>query len=427
MKIAKLCIGNYKGVASLECEIGDVTTVSGPNGAGKSSVLDALCAALGDAPAKQPVRQGADEARIVVTLSDGTEIRRRITDDGKTSLAVVHPKLGAVGKGRAFVDGLIGDGLALDPEAFARLPEREQAAKLRQLVGVDTTELDNRIKAIRDERTHLGRVSKDAAGYAAGLPSHPDAPAEPVSIADLSARMAAVDAAHGERAKLEREADGADFEAERLLRQSQGATHTADQIERQIADLQRQLAEAREYVGRYAREASQHRNRAADIRAKAAAVQVPDRADLQRQLAEVETVNAKAQANRLKAEAEAKADKLRQEYAALSARIDAAEAAKAQLVAGAKWPVEGLGMVDSIVTYRGNPLADCSAAEKLRVSTGIALGLQGELRLVAIRDASLLDRSSLQMVRDLCAAANAQLLLEIVQETDGGELVITEG
>jgi energy-coupling factor transporter ATP-binding protein EcfA2 len=427
MKIAKLCIGNYKGVASLECEIGDVTTVSGPNGAGKSSVLDALCAALGDVPAKQPVRQGADEARIVVTLSDGTEIRRRITEDGKTALSVVHPTMGTVGKGRAFVDGLIGDGLALDPEAFARLPDKEQAAKLRQLVGVDTTAADAEIKALRDERTHLGRVGKDAAGYAAGLPSHPDAPAEPVSIADLSARMAAVDAAHGERAKLEREADDAAFAASRCEQQSRGAQSQADSLERQIADLQRLLAEAREDVTRHAADAVTHRQREADTRAKAAAVVVPDRADLQRQLADVEQTNAKVAANRAKAEAEAKADKLRQEYAALSDRIDAAEAAKAQLVASAKWPVEGLGMADGVVTYRGVPLADCSAAEKLRVSTGIALGLQGELRLVAIRDASLLDRTSLQMVRDMCAAANAQLLLEIVQETDGGELVITEG
>lgn len=427
MKIAKLCISNYKGVASLECEIGDVTTISGPNGAGKSSVLDALCAALGDVQVKQPVRQGAEQAEAVVTLSDGTSICRRIGADGKTTLQVKHPTMGTVGKGRAFVDGLIGDGLALDPEAFARLPEREQAAKLRQLVGVDTTQIDVEIKALREERTHLGRVGKDAAGYAAGLPSHPDAPAEPVSIADLSARMAAVDAAHGERAKLEREAEDAAFAASRCEQQSRGAQHTADSIERQIADLQRQLAEAREDVTRHAADAETHRKREAEIRSKAAAVVVPDRADLQREIANVEATNAKVQANRAKAEAEAKADKLRQEYAVISARIEAAEAAKAQMVASAKWPVDGLGMADGVVTYRGVPLADCSAAEKLRVSTGIALGLQGQLRLVAIRDASLLDRASLKMVRDLCAAAKAQLLLEVVQETDGGELVITEG
>ena len=39
-------------------------------------------------------------------------------------------------------------------------------------------------------------------------------------------------------------------------------------------------------------------------------------------------------------------------------RIAAAEAAKADLVASAKWPVEGLGMADGVVTYRDVPLAD---------------------------------------------------------------------
>lgn len=104
MKIVKLEAENFKKLRAVEiAPSGAVVEIRGANEAGKTSVLDSIAAALGGeklCPA-QPIRRGADRARVAVELDDGLVVERR---------------WGA----QKLLDGLVGR-LSFDPLAFLRI------------------------------------------------------------------------------------------------------------------------------------------------------------------------------------------------------------------------------------------------------------------------------------------------------------------
>ena len=103
--------------------------------------------------------------------------------------------------------------------------------------------------------------------------------------------------------------------------------------------------------------------------------------------------------------------------------------AKRKAIAGAKYPVPGLAF-DQLggVTLDAIPFAQCSSAEQLKVSVAIGIALNPSLRVLLIRDGSLLDAESLTMVRDMAQKAEAQVWLEAVT-TDAGkcQVIIEDG
>jgi hypothetical protein len=60
----------------------------------------------------------------------------------------------------------------------------------------------------------------------------------------------------------------------------------------------------------------------------------------------------------------------------------------------------------------------------LRVSVAIGLALNPKLRVLLIRDGSLLDEDSLRLIGEMAEKADAQLWIERVE--DGGATVIIE-
>ena len=113
---------------------------------------------------------------------------------------------------------------------------------------------------------------------------------------------------------------------------------------------------------------------------------------------------------------------------ATTAEIEAIDAEKAAMLAAATFPVDGLGFgADGGVTFQGVPLAQASGAERIRVSMAVALAANPEIRVVLIRDASLLDEDSMAAVVAMAEAADAQVWLERVGTADPGAVVIVDG
>jgi hypothetical protein len=119
-------------------------------------------------------------------------------------------------------------------------------------------------------------------------------------------------------------------------------------------------------------------------------------------------------------------------YEELDGQIRGLVTRKGELVAAAKFPVEGLGFGENGVTFQGLPFEQASSAEQLRVSVAMALGLAparpDAIKVLLVRDASLLDPDSKKLIEDLAKQADAQLWLEEVTGTDEEDaLVISEG
>ena len=102
--------------------------------------------------------------------------------------------------------------------------------------------------------------------------------------------------------------------------------------------------------------------------------------------------------------------------AALTAKLD-----------GATYPVQGLALGDDGILFNGLPFSQASSAEQLRVSVGIGLASNPRLRVLLVRDGSLLDPASLAMMREMAESAEAQVWIERVSKGDECTVIIQDG
>ena len=408
--------------------------ITGDNAQGKSSVLKAILAALGGTralPAK-PVREGADHAEIDLDLGDKL-VHRRINPDGSATLTVTAKDGTATFKSpQKLLDALVGQ-FAFDPLRLLRMKPAERLATVRALVGIDTTGQDAERQRLYEQRTGVGRDLKLLQGQLAGcvVPEVPGpAPAAAVvpprvSVAELVTRQQeafAVQTAQEEErdqltrlavdedvqrqllADLHREFEEAEAKLTGIMQARAAAGAVCDaQVAPDLAGLDRALREA---DATNAELATLERNEAARQRGYAGVVATYERALAERQ--------AKA------LEAQAKSE----EQERLSAAIAAIDAAKVALLAGAAFPVPGMGFGDDDLTFQGIPFAQCSASEQLRLCLGTGAAQNPRLRLIATESGNDLDRVRLREMAVWAKEHDMLVLLErVAGETPVGVVI----
>lgn len=394
MKIIKLTAENIKRLKAVEiAPDGTLQVITGRNAQGKSSVLDAIWLALGGGAASRetarPVRDGEDGASVTLDLGDLTVTRTWKGD--KTSLAVASADGAKYSSPQKVLDSLIGR-LSFDPLEFTRLSAREQREALLDLVDldVDLADLDARRKIAYDERTEIGRQGK-----ALGNVPDPDpsAPAEEISAADLINQITAAQGAlHRQRAERQQVEDRA----------------------AEVSRLEAELAEARGRLEQAQQVAQWH-------------APVADVEQLRDDLARVEHTNRAVRENAERRRRIAERDRIQEAYIAKTAEIGRLDEAKAEALANAEFPVEGLGFDDHGVTYQGVPFSQASSAEQIRVSLAMAMSLNPKLRVIRILDGSLLDADNLALIRDMAADRDYQVWVERVADGTGVGVVIEDG
>lgn len=412
MKIVRLHSENVKRLKAVTITPdGAVVTVGGPNDAGKSSVLDSIAMALGGADLipGMPVRTGEKRAKVVVDLGD-LVVTRTMTAAGGGGLEVAS-KNGAVFKSpQALLDKLLG-ALTFDPLAFERQPAKAQGATLAALVGLDTADLDARRQGLFDQRTQANREVKALQAQVDAQPADPDAPDEEVSIAAISAELQAAE-------QLAVRA----VDAGRTLLHYSGLTLQAQEAlaaSRRDVVARRKALEEAEAGLQLAADRLVSRQDAEDqarAEADAAVAAQPDTADMRRRLEAAEGTNVRVRANRQRAERTGLLVAAEAVSAALSASILAVDIERAARLAAVQFPVPGLGLADGVVTLDGLPFDQASTSARLRVSVAIGLAMNPTLRILLVRDGSLLGTENLRLLAEMAAAADAQVWLEMMQE-----------
>jgi len=398
-RIVRLESTNYKRIKAVEIAPdpdGNLVIVAGKNGQGKSSILDSITAALGGVNAKttpKPIRDGEDRAEIVLETED-LIVTRRFTASGST-LTVKSTDGAVYTKGQAKLDDLLGK-LSLDPLAFTQLSDRDQLATLLDLVEIpfDPDELAGKRKDLFDRRTDANRKVKELAARAAEYTDRPaDIPEEEVSVKDLVT-------AYREGQELNAKID---------------AAHTAvEQRQAEVDRLTAELAEAHVELDK----------------ATAYAAKAPEPVDLEAIEVKVdgaEEINAAIREYRAGEEVRTKLTVAKQEAAELTKAIEEIDAAKADGLAKAVFPIEELGFDESGVTYKGVPFKQASSAEQLRVSLAMAIALNPKLRVIRIADGSLLDADNLALVEAVAKENDFQVWIEMVGDADSRGIVIEDG
>jgi hypothetical protein len=97
------------------------------------------------------------------------------------------------------------------------------------------------------------------------------------------------------------------------------------------------------------------------------------------------------------------------------------------MIEGASFPIEGLSFDATGVLYNGLPFAQASSSEQLRVSAAMAFAMNPEFKVILIRDGSLLDSHSREMLRQMAEESDAQVWMEVVGKNEQPAIIIEDG
>lgn len=428
MQIVELRVSNVKRVHAVRFKpdpAARVIRVTGPNGAGKTSVIDSIAYAIGGGKmiCTEPLRAGEDSGSVTVDLGAVVVTRRwqrhRHTGVVSSTLEVRGADGLKLSRAQQLLDSLLGE-LSFDPLQFVREPAKRQLELVRQLVGLDFAQLDAERATAYSDRTVIGRQLKAAEAEAFRQPLHPDTPEQPQ---DLGALVAEIEQAHATHA-----AAAAAREAEGRAGAARGS------LESELANLRGQIQQLQAREQELARR--WHELDAvleqARVAAEAAAERAIDPAPLRARLAEVEVVNRRVRENRERAAAHEQVKRLAAEQEQLTNRITAIDVEKERRAAAAVLPVAGLAFRHDGLLLGGVPFEQASAAEQIRVSVAMGAALHPELRVLLVRDGSLLGEDALELLGATAAEQGLQVWLERVAEPGAGEsggdvLVIEDG
>lgn len=413
MKIIALQAENIKRLVAVEIRPdGALVQITGRNGAGKSSVLDAIWWALAGASNIQavPIRKGAEQGKIRLDLGEMVVTRtfKRREDETYTTGITVETETGArFPSPQKVLDALLGS-LSFDPLGFTRMKPAEQAAELRKFVpDFDFADADARNRADFAARTDINRDAKAARSRALGIVLPADVQAEPVGEGAI---VDQIGEAGEHNAEIERRRE----RREAVAREADRHEDDAHSNRLEAADL-RKRAEALDDLARKTDEAAKaKRKQLADADPLPEPVDV---ADLRQQLADAQATNALVAQRKARDAHTAEAEALEARSAALTKAMADREAQKRAAIAKADLPVLGLGFGEDAITIDGLPFDQASDAQQLRTSVAIAMASNPKLRVIRVRDGSLLDEDGMKILAEMAEAADYQVWIERVDSS----------
>ena len=413
MKIIELRAENVMRLKAVEITPdGTVQVIGGRNAQGKSAVLNAIWLALGGGKASKdisrPIRDGEEKASVRLDLGD-LVVTRSWTRKG-TTLKVENPEGASFKSPQGMLDALVGQ-LSFDPLAFTRLSAKEQRAALLDLVDLDV-DLDTIDAQIRDLYTHRTEIGRK--GTAIGdVTVDEELPTVEKSAASVVKKLQEAQEVHRWVDTTRQQIQDAHTAADAALTTVRAAEERIKELQAQITSLiatrKMRLAEA---------ENMQH---AIDN------TEMPNLAYIEDELATVEDTNAKIRANNAARERLNEKQALRDAYEGLTKQLTELDEQKAAALAAATFPVDGLSFDSTGVLYRGVPLSQASSAEQIRVSLAMGMALNPKLRVLMIKDGSLLDEDSMAAIHDQVADGDFQLWLEVVNPDDPSAVLIEDG
>ena len=427
MKIIELTAENVKRLKVVEITpTGGLNQITGENESGKSSVLDAIWYLLGGKGAicSVPIRTGEESARIRGVLGDRTPeliVERKFNATGTTSLTVRNltdappgtpdRKLQPLGSPQEILDALVGS-LSFDPLEFSRMDDRGRYKLLMSTVdlGVDLEAMEAANAADEARRRDINRDAKAARARAEGITVSADAANGPLDEAALIDQMQAaakhnsdIETANASRERARSAAESGYAESARYLALAEEARKNADTAYASAQNIMAQLAKAEP---------------------------LPEPMDvtaIRTSLDTAKRINQAVDQKRHRDELAKEAAELEAKSESLTKAIAAREKQKTDALKAAEMPVDGLEPRAGAVYLNGLPFDQASDSVRLRTGVAIAMAANPKLRVLRIKDGSLLDAKHIAMLAELAKDRDYQFWMERVDSSGSVGIVMEDG
>lgn len=434
MRIIQLTAENVKRLKIVDITPGaHMQQITGRNASGKSSVLDAIWYALAgkEVIPGEPVRKGCERAKIRLNLGE-IAVERKFRADGKTTVEVINEDGSTWKSPQTMLDALLGE-LTFDPLKFAMASSKDQFLELRRVskLSIDIDSINAANAADYTKRTDINREAKQKRAQAEAIIIPENTPFESVSESGVLDRIeqagklnADIERRRGNRERARKEVSVNRHQAVEL--RGLGIEQVLQQSEDRIATLKRQIMEIEED-----RDARVDKANTTASGMDAEADKMEAQLDLAGPLPEPVSItnlrvdldaakftNALVEKRKQRNVALGEADALEAHSRILTDQISAREKQVADAIKAADMPVAGLGFGADHVTYQGLPFDQASDAESLRVSTAIAMAGNPKLRIVRIKNGSLLDDEGMKIIAQMAHEKDFQVFIECV-DTSG--------
>lgn len=443
VRVSALRIHNVLGIVDAEIKPGAVTIVQGSNGRGKTSIIEAFKAVLKGGHDGTLLRNGEESGEIVMILSDGTEIEKRIRPaDSKTK--VTHPDFGQLSKPAQFLDGLR-DIFAINPVEFLTAKPEKRVELLLSAIPLTVSPIDLAgIAELCSSKPDLSRhalqvlagIAKDLFDQRTGI--NRSAKDKRASVEELRRALPEDPGPDGANVLAAVELEYSDFrenceaaKAEVQTKANSLVNDLEDQKRTAVEALNRKRDEEIEEIRTaYARQVDAVRNGinqrvqlVSDAAGKELETIAQNRISKTQQF---ESALAKARSN---AEAFIRSKSAREHIARMQAGAETLEA-DAQTLSAAlseldvvrgnlleKLPIKGVTLADGDIFVDGVPFDRVNESRRIRLAIEIAMLRAGNLPFMAVDGAERLDSTSLQTLGDVAVEMGIQLVLSKV--TDG--------
>jgi len=406
-KITALEISNVQRISAVHIEPdGSMIVIGGENGEGKTSVLDSIEMALGgkDSVSQRPLKDGEKKGYVILE-TESLVITRTFTEKS-TNLVIKDKQNGLELKSpQSILNKLTGE-LTFDPLEFSRMKKKDRNETLINLSGLDLTALDSEIEDLSNLRLIIGREEKSLSAKLAGMQKVEEVPDEEISVTELANLLA-------ENNEIITEYEKKKVYVEQLASAYTDTAKRAEELEAELAECISRRDELMK-EGKALKE---------DI----ASMQVPDVSAINSKMAKAEEINVKVRNNKDYDLTAQRAKEKATEYAGKTKEIDQKRMDKDLAIKNANMPIEGLSLGDDGVIFNGIPFDQCSGAEKLRISVAMGIALNPELKVLLIRDGSLLDQNSLGIVGHMANQNGMQVWLEKVSDGAECSVIIEDG
>lgn len=386
---------------------GNLVVVGGNNGHGKTTTLDSIMYVIGGEKSlsAKPVREGSDKGVITIETEDFVATRT-IYANGKPSELEFRPKTPTNLTPHKFFES-IRSKLTFDPLGFAEMDWKKQVEIIKSLIPFDFSGNETYRKSKYEERTFVNRDLKQKQAENEANPFDPTMPVDemPFDLGELE-RIS-----QREVAKAQLEGNVNRGKAQRL--------EIASRIEGLKAEI-RTLEIKDAEIGTWLEANEPKLQEFGDLDALVADVKARNAAQHEKNA----RIRKNAEAKRVYSDLQV----LQQQSNALTAELERLDAEKMAAIEGAALPVTGLSFTDERgVLYNGIPFPQLSGAERLKVSLAMGIALNPSLRILLIRDGSLLDAENLRIVGEMAQAHNMQIWIERVGKGEECSVVLEDG
>lgn len=423
MRIISWQAENIKKIKVLDITPNEyINRVSGANGSGKTSALDTIMWALSGTSnvALHPVRKGAGKGFVRVDLGDIVATRRFFEGGNKNGSLTVESKSGKTRfqSPQQMLDSIMPK-ISFDPLRFMRMTPRGRVEELKPLIKMDVN-LDD-LKAAYDRDYYRRRDLKkerDNEEVRRNAIAVPDKlPAEKVDEAALIQELQEASSFNDGLAQQERHRTERRGHLENLKTDIR-------QHERAIEKLQAEIARLQKEVVDWTKATTTTED---EIKAWEPLPEPRDAAKLAAQITEARTINHGLDRRRLRDSYTETINRMDAEIEALSAALKENEETKTKAIESAEFPVPGLAFGDDDVIYRGFPFEQISNADQIRASVAIGMATSPELRVMLIKDGSLLDDKSLKIISEMAHAHDFQIIMEVVSTNGKVGIYLEDG